>query len=50
MHVSVNFAHFSTKCRNYASSFYFTFSNNTSITMLLKQVNSKHIDSSYIIV
>ena len=50
MLVSINYAHFSTKCRNYTSTFYFTFIYNASITMHLKQLNGKHIYPIYIIV
>ena len=48
MLVLVNYAHFSRKCRNYASSFYFKFGKDTSITMQKKQVNGKYVNLIYI--
>ena len=48
MLVLVNYAHFGRKCRNYASSFYFKFGKDTSITMQKKQVNGKYVNLIHI--
>lgn len=44
MLVLVNYAHFSRKCRNYASFFYFKFGKGTSMTIQKKQVNGKYFN------
>ena len=48
MLVFVNYAHCSKTCRNYASTFYLQFGENTSISMKKKQVNGKPIYPIYI--
>ena len=41
--VFVNYAHFSKKCRTYASTFYFKFGKNTSITMQQTSIWQTHL-------